>query len=424
MASFYTVGIIGLGYVGLPLARLFLDKGHTVYGIDLDSAKIQKLSKRQSYLADFTDADIKRMFAKRRFHVGSSYDVIENAEAVILCVPTPLDTQAKPDLRFIRQAMQSVLPYLRPGQLISLESSTYPGTTEEELLPLIESRGLKVGRDVALVFSPERIDPGQNRISLQEIPKIVGGITPACAEFGKRVYESIFDRVVVVSSARVAEMTKLLENCQRFVNISFMNELAMLSDQMDIDLWEVIAAASTKPYGFSPYYPGPGIGGHCIPVDPLYLLWKAKRYNFNLRFIELAHRINEQMPEFIVRKVEKHLSPRKPLQECRILAIGVTYKKDVNDVRESSALKIIEGLLALGARVNFYDPYIEEIVIKDAHLKRISLTQRYVKQHDCTLILTDHSRIPYEAIVAYSPLVIDTRNAVGHLKNRGNVILL
>lgn len=419
----FTVGIIGLGYVGLPLARLFLEKGHTVYGIDLDESKIQKLLKRQAYLSDFTPADIKKMFMQGRFHVSSSYDKISNVDAVILCVPTPLDEHAKPDLSFVRQAMKNSLPYLRRGQLVVLESSTYPGTTEEELLPLIESKGLKVGKDVALAYSPERIDPGQNRFALHEIPKVIGGATAKCTEFAKQVYGTIFDHLVVVSSPRAAEMTKLLENSQRFVNISFMNELVMLCDEMKIDLWEVVSAASTKPYGFTPYYPGPGIGGHCIPVDPLYLQWKAKSYNFDLRFIDLAHKINEQMAAFVIHKVKKHLTA-KPIKENRILVIGVTYKKDVNDMRESTPLKIIERLLDEGFEVNFYDPFVEEIEVNGLRLKRSPLTQKYVKKHDCTLILTDHTRIPYEAIVTYSPLVIDTRNATGHLKHRGNVILL
>ncbi|WP_380023427.1 nucleotide sugar dehydrogenase [Effusibacillus consociatus] len=422
-AIHYTVAIIGLGYVGLPLARLFLNKGHTVYGIDLDPNKIQKLSKRQSYLSDFPHGDIKNMFAKGRFHVGSSYDVIQNVDAVIICVPTPLDEQVKPDLRFVREALKNALPYLSYGQLVILESSTYPGTTEEELLPLIESKGMKVGRDISLVYSPERIDPGQDKYALDDIPKVVGGVTQKCTEFGKRLYETIFKQVVVVSSARAAEMTKLLENSQRLVNISFMNELAMLCDVMKIDLWEVIAAASTKPYGFTPYYPGPGIGGHCIPVDPLYLSWKAKTHNFDLKFIDIAHQINERMPEFLIEKVEKQLSA-KPLKDSRILVIGVTYKKDVNDLRESTALKIIEGLLARGAKVNFYDPFIEEIEVGGIQIKRSSLTRRYVQHHDCTLILTDHTGLPYESIVTYSPLVIDTRNATGKFKHLGNVVLL
>ncbi|WP_018131675.1 nucleotide sugar dehydrogenase [Effusibacillus pohliae] len=420
----YKLAIIGLGYVGLPLARLFLKKGHTVYGIDVDANKIRKLMKRQSYLSDFTNGDIRSLFATGRFFVGDSYDVVAEVDAVILCVPTPLDEQAQPDLQYVRKAMESALPYLRNGQLVVLESSTYPGTTEEELRPLLEASGLQAGKDVALAYSPERIDPGQDQIALHKIPKVLGGVTPRCTQFAKRVYETVFDQVVVVSSPRVAEMTKLLENCQRFVNISFMNELAMLCDRMQIDLWEVIAAASTKPYGFTPYYPGPGIGGHCIPVDPLYLSWKAREYQFDLQFIELAHKINQQMPDFVVWKLQQHLSAKKPLAGSRVFVIGVTYKKDVNDTRESTAFKIIERLLALGILVNFYDPYIKEIEVAGMRLKRLALTRRYVEQHDCTLILTDHTGIPYESIVAYAPLVIDTRNATRSVQHRRNVILL
>ncbi len=417
-----TIGIIGLGYVGLPLARLFVEKGFYVYGIDIDAKKISALESHKSYLSEFSNAEIRGMFSKGNFSVSSSFERIANSDVVIICVPTPLDEQAEPDLSYVKSAIHSFLPYLRIGQLVVLESSTYPGTTEEELLPLLETSKLKVGKDISLVYSPERIDPGQPATDLSKIPKVLGGMTPHCAQYGKRVYESIFDQVVLVSSPKVAEMTKIVENCQRLVNISFINELAMLCDQMNIDIWEVIAAASTKPYGFMPYYPGPGVGGHCIPVDPLYLLWKARALQSDLKFIELSHQINEQMPAFVVQKVENALP--KPLKDCKILAIGVTYKKDVNDIRESRALTVIEELTERGATVNFYDPHIEQVMINSQQLKRISLTKRNVQQHDCTLILTDHTGLPYQSIVSAAALVIDTRNATQYCKNNGNVILL
>lgn len=420
----FHLAIIGLGYVGLPLARLFLENNQYVYGIDVDERKIEKLSKRQSYLSDISAGDIRRMCSRDRFRAGSSYDVVSMADAVIICVPTPLDASNEPDLSYVKSAVENMLPYIRQGHLIVLESSTYPGTTEEQLLPMIESTGLKVGKDVFLAYSPERIDPGQKRMELSDIPKVVGGVTEACTNYAKRIYETSYNRIVAVSSPRVAEMTKNLENCQRFVNISLINELAMLSERMNINLWEAIEAASTKPYGFTPYYPGPGIGGHCIPVDPLYLFSKAKEYGLHLQFIDIAHRINEQIPRFVVEKTKSLLERFKPLSESSVFVLGVTYKKDVNDIRESKALAIIEQLMNLGIKVNFHDPYIKEISVGGTRLKCLSLTKKYVSGHDCTLILTDHSSIPYKSVVKYSPLVIDTRNATGTLAKNDNVVLL
>lgn len=420
----FTVAVIGLGYVGLPLARLFLENGHIVYGIDLDRRKIQKLESRQSYLSDFTKKDLKAMFAAGTFHIGDSFEAASHADAIIICVPTPLDKESKPDLTYVKGAMAGILPYLRKDQLVVLESSTFPGTTEEVLQPMIESRGLTVGKDVYLAYSPERIDPGSQRMQTQEIPKVLGGVTKACTAFAKAVYEGVFHRVVVVSSPKAAEFTKILENCQRLINISFMNELAMMADKMNINLWEAIEAAGTKPYGFTPYYPGPGIGGHCIPVDPLYLLWKAKEYDVDLRFIDLAHHINEQMPDYVVSRVLQCLPAKKSPQESSVFVIGVTYKKDVNDTRESTALPIMQKLLDLGVHVSFHDPYIAEIQVGEHKLNGISLTRRTIRQHDCVLILADHSHISYESVAANAKLVLDTRNAAKHVKERGNIVLI
>jgi len=418
-----TIAVIGLGYVGLPLARLFLQRGHTVLGIDLDERKIDKLTKRQSYLSDFVRSDIREMFAQNRFHVSTSYALASEAKAVIICVPTPIDEHAQPDLTYVRGAVTGLLPHLRKEQLVVLESSTYPGTTEEELLPLIESQGFKVGSDIYLAYSPERIDPGQNRVALQDIPKVVGGVTPACTRLAGEVYGSVFTHVVGVSNPRTAELTKLLENYQRFVNISLMNDLIHLCREMDISLWEVVDAAATKPYGFTPYYPGPGIGGHCIPVDPMYLLWKARKHSINLPFIELSHQINERMPEYVVERVERSLS--KPLADSSVLVIGVTYKKDVNDIRESSALRVMEQLLQRGVKLSFYDPYVEELALAAGTvLKRTNLTARQVKSHDCSLILTDHSNVPYVLLAEHAPLVMDTRNTFGQSQKPSNVVLL
>lgn len=414
----YKIGIIGLGYVGLPLAQLALEQKHTVYGIDIDESKIRKLKQGKTYLSDFTDRDIEEMFENNNFYVAASFDGLSYVDVIIICVPTPLTHESLPNLEYVRNALKSSLPFIRKGQLIVLESSTYPGMTEEEICPLIQSKGLRVGEDVYAAFSPERIDPGQKQFDLQDIPKVVGGITQKCSEYAKNVYESIFTNVVVVSSAKVAEMCKLVENAQRLINISFMNELAMLCDKMNINLWEVIEAASTKPFGFTPYYPGPGIGGHCIPVDPLYLVWKAKTHSFDMEFIQLAHKINQEMPRYIVEKIEKHLS--KEVKNSRIFIAGVAYKKDVNDVRESAALPIIQLLIEKGADVSYHDPYVPEITVGKKLFKSCSLTSEELKKHDCTLILTDHTVLPYETIVHHSPLVIDTRNATKK-SNLGNV---
>lgn len=415
----FKIAVIGLGFVGLPLSQMFLQKGHTVYGIDIDERKVNNLLNHESYLSDFSNEDIKKMFKNGNFFVGSSFKIIKEVDVVIICVPTPLDQDAKPDLSYVRSAITNSIPFFKAGQLVVLESSTYPGTTEEEIVPMVQSTGLSVGKEIFVTYSPERINPG-DKYSIHSIPKVVGGVTSACTQFAQSVYETIFDRVVVVSSPKAAELTKILENYQRFINISLMNQLLFLCEEMDINLWEVISAASTKPYGFTAYYPGPGVGGHCIPVDPLYLLWKAQKYNIDLAFISHAHQINNQMPQFIVKKVEKVLD--KPLHEARILAIGVTYKKDVNDLRESMALKILKELNKSGAYVEFHDPLVNTIILDNKIMKSINL--RDLKQFDCTLILTDHSDLPYEYIVKESRVVIDTRNSTHGLKGFNNIILI
>ncbi|WP_019638555.1 nucleotide sugar dehydrogenase [Paenibacillus fonticola] len=419
-----SIAIIGLGYVGLPLAGLFLSQGHTVYGIDVDSSKILKLENRQSYLSDFSSKEIRALFADGRFHVSDSFSEAGKTKAIIICVPTPLDGNSNPDLTYIKKAITHMLPYVQKGHLIVLESSTYPGTTEEELKPMLESTGLAVGKDIFLAYSPERIDPGPKHLPLQNIPKVLSGVSEACTALAKSVYESIFRRIVVVSSPRVAEFTKLLENCQRLVNISFMNELAILCEKMDIDLWEAIDAASTKPYGFTSYYPGPGIGGHCIPADPLYLQWKARQYGSDLQFIQLAHEVNKSMPDYIVERVSQSLVKSKPLRDSSVLVLGVTYKKDLNDLRESPSLTIIEKLLNLGIKINFHDPFIPQIQIAERQIEGIPLTKRNIQQHDCVLILTDHSSIPYDSLTAIAGLIIDTRNATKQAKRRDNVIVI
>lgn len=418
------IAVIGLGYVGLLLSRLFWQKNYTVRGVDTNERKIQKLLRGESYLSDLKNEELKQMVSSHSFRAGSQYDVIEKANVIVICVPTPLDRHGRPDLTHVKDAMHAALPFLRKGQLVVLESTTYPGTTEEVLLPMIEAHGLKVGEDIALAYSPERIDPGQKQY-LAKIPKIVSGVTLSCQQYVRKVYKAIFEQVVSVSSPKVAEMTKLLENGQRYINISFMNELTMLCDEMGINIWEAISAAKTKPYGFTPYTPGPGIGGHCIPIDPMYLLWSAKVHGIDLQMVERSRIINTRMPEFVVQKAARHLAATGvPVEHSRILIIGVTYKKDVNDLRESPALKVMQRLMALGAEIHFYDPYIDEVNIEGKRIKRINLTANTIAKHDGALILTDHSTVPYDLIVNHIPLLLDTRHATSHLGYQTNIVLL
>ncbi|WP_235426991.1 nucleotide sugar dehydrogenase [Cohnella kolymensis] len=383
------IGVIGLGYAGLPLCRLFLRKGHKVFGIDSDANTIAMLESRRSCLSEFSAKDIRDMFAGRRFSVDSSYDMIAQSDAVIICVPAPRDGNGNPNIRCVYAAVKQCLPFLKPGQLVSVESFTFPGTMEEVLLPLIESTGLKVGKDINLVYSPSRYEAGDHHIGLSRIPKVIGGVTPGCSESAKQLYEAVFDRVVVVSSPKAAEMTITLENAYRMINISFMNELLMMSDKMKLNLWEVLSITGRKPE----FAPGPLICEQSVPVDSLDLSWKAAEFGGSLKFVELARSINERMIEYVVNKVLRHLPTYKQLKECKILAVGVSYKKDINDMRESSCLKIIEKLLNLGVNVNYHDPYVPQVEIGDRVIKRIELTKRQLKAHDCVLILTDHSTL-------------------------------
>lgn len=417
------IAIIGLGYVGLPLAQLFLQNHHVVYGIDYDAKKIASINRGKSYLSDFQDKDIEAMMQTGNFYAGNSYEAISKAEVIILCVPTPLSEDDTPDISYIENAIYQSLPFLKTGQLVILESSTYPGTTEEIIVPLIsQNKEFTIGKDFHVAYSPERIDPGQKQFGLEDIPKIVGGVTEKCTERAKSLYETIFKSVVTVSSPKVAEMSKLVENTQRLINISFMNELAMFCDKMEINLWEVIEACRTKPFGFTPYFPGPGIGGHCIPVDPLYLLWKAQKHHSDMLSIKIAHEINQRMPQFVMEKIAKHI--KKPLSTANIFVIGVTYKKDVNDIRESKALDILTSLIVQGATVDYHDPFIPQLSVKNAELQSAPLSSEKLKAADCTLILTDHSNIDYDMILEESNLIIDTRNAIRNKKHLGKVVLL
>ncbi|MBO8162293.1 MAG: nucleotide sugar dehydrogenase [Brevibacillus sp.] len=406
------VGIVGLGYVGLPLAMLFVSKGFQVRGIDIDHNKIENLRQGISYLTDVADEEVKQLVASGRFETASQYSVVGEVDAVILCVPTPLRDHAYPDLSYIQSAASAIAPFLKQGQLVVLESSTFPGTTEEVLQPILEKHGKKAGSDFHLGYSPERIDPGNKDVTLERIPKVISGVSQGCLLKLKQLYGQVFDTLVPVTTPRAAEMTKLLENCQRFVNISFINEIAMICEAMGIDVWEVIEAAKTKPYGFAPYYPGPGVGGHCIPVDPLYLEWKAKQYQLDTRFIQLAKLVNDQMQDYVLERIKKLLPTGKTLVNSRLLLIGITYKKDVNDVRESTPLGIFGKLLELGGVVLYHDPLVPRIEWNGRIYQSVALTPQTLAACDCAVLLTDHTQLPYDMIVKHAPLIFDTRGAI------------
>lgn len=401
------VAVVGLGYVGLPLAMLLVKKGFTVWGIERDLDKINKLRQGKSYLSDVVDEEIEELVASGRFSPTSDFQSIQNVDACIICVPTPLRDHAYPDLSYLQQAAQDLASHMKPGQLFILESTTYPGTTEEVLVPLLEQRKYKVGRDFYVGYSPERIDPGNKSLALDEIPKVVSGVTEPCRRKVMDLYGKVFKHLVPVSSPKVAEMTKLLENCQRFVNLSFINEMAILCHRMKINIWDVIEAAKTKPYGFTPYYPGPGVGGHCIPVDPLYLSWKAKQFHFEPQFIALAKRINDAMPDYVIHRLASKLS--KPLTEARVLVIGLTYKKDVNDLRESMAFMIFERLAEMAAHLDYHDPYVEEVEVGNKVYRSQIIDEKMLGRYDSVLILTDHSHVDYQLLKEKAPLILDTR---------------
>ncbi len=416
------VGIIGLGYVGLPLALLFSERKFTVTGFDIDRKKVETLAQGGSYIYRITPEEIKAA-QTQGFKSTSDYTHLEEMDAVIICVPTPLDQYHEPDLSFITDTTHAIAPHLQPGQLIVLESTTYPGTTEEVVVPILDKEnklGLKAARGKAsgekeffVAFSPEREDPGNTTVARRDIPKVVGGLNPQASELAAALYGSIFNRTVPVSSPAAAEMTKLLENIYRCVNIALVNELKMLCQRMGLDIWEVIEAASTKPFGFHPFYPGPGLGGHCIPVDPFYLSWKAKEWDFRTRFIELAGEINTNMPYYVLSSVGAAMNQqKKAINGSRVLVLGVAYKKDIDDLRESPALTIIELLQKEGALVSYHDPYFPFIGKGrkyDLQMKRAELDQ--LDQYDCIVIVTDHSDYDYRRIVDEAQLVVDTRNA-------------
>ena len=406
------VAVVGLGYVGLPLVVAFVKKGFKVVGIDLDSHRVDQIRHGRSYVEDIPSTELARAVRQKRLEATESYKDLEEADVIIICVPTPLNRVKDPDLSHILQAAEAVRERLRVGQLVILESTTYPGTTEEIVLPTLERSGLRMGRDFFLCFSPERIDPGNRNFPFTKIPKVVGGVTPLCTALGAEIYGTVIEKIVPVSSARTAEMAKLLENTFRIVNIGLVNELAQVARALRINIWEAIEAASTKPFGFMPFYPGPGIGGHCIGIDPIYLSWKARLHGQEIDFIELARRINARMPRFVTEQAVNLLNARlhKAVSGSKILILGVSYKPDVSDVRESPALEILELLQSLGAQISYHDPFVSELKNEHFNLRSEPLRSHTLKNKDLVIVTTAHSRINYSLVAKHARLIFDTRN--------------
>jgi len=420
-----SVGVVGLGYVGLPLVKAFLKKGFAVTGFDIDRKKVEMLNRGQSYIKHITATELRQFLSAKRFAATTEFARLADTDAILICVPTPLDDHRNPDLSYVLKTTETIAKYLRKGHLVVLESTTYPGTTDGDMLPILEGGGLKGGKDFFLAFSPERENPGDPVFSAENTPKVVGGLTPDCLALAEALYSQVVIKTVPVSSTRAAESAKLLENIFRCVNIALVNELKMIFDRMGIDVWEVIRAASSKPFGFMPFYPGPGLGGHCIPIDPFYLTWKAREVDYSTKFIELAGEINTAMPYYVINKTLEALAEKgKSFKGAKILVLGIAYKKDIDDQRESPSLKIISLLQKKGVKVDYNDPYVPE---SSGHreypgmsLKSVPLTAERLRKADAVIIATDHSSYDYDLIVRNSRLVVDTRNAIK--KPRKNVI--
>lgn len=406
------IGIVGMGYVGQPLMLRFVEEQFKVIGFDIDQEKLDRLNSGETVIKHISVEKISNA-VKNGFEATSDFSRAKEADILIFCVPTPLNKYREPDLSFVLNTMDSVTPYLRKGQMLSLESTTYPGTTEEELLPRIEAQGLKVGEDIYLVYSPEREDPGRKNFSTRTIPKVCGGVTDSCLKVGVALYQEIIDKVVSVSSTKAAEMTKLLENIHRAVNIGLVNEMKIVADKMGIDIHEVIDAAATKPFGFVPYYPGPGLGGHCIPIDPFYLTWKAREYGVHTRFIELAGEVNTSMPDYVLSKLMHGFNKRKmTINGAKILVLGIAYKKNVDDMRESPSVILMERLQSLGAIIDYSDPHVVKFPRMREHyfdLKSIDITPEVLKSYDCVVIATAHDCFDYSDILEHSNFIVDTR---------------
>ena len=419
------VGVIGLGYVGLPLVKTFLQRGFTVIGFDIDRKKVDMLNRGRSYIRHVSAAELKDTLRRKTFRASANFRDLRDADAVLICVPTPLDGHGNPDLSYVLSTTITIAEHLRRGQLVILESTTYPGTTDGDMRPILEAGGLRCGRDFFLAFSPEREDPGNKDFSTATTPKVVGGVTRDCLRLAKALYDQVVVKTVPVSSTRAAESTKLLENIFRSVNIALVNEMKMIFDRMGIDVWEVIRAASSKPFGFMPFYPGPGLGGHCIPIDPFYLTWKAKEFDYQTKFIELAGEINRFMPYYVMERTMEALNARgKSIKGAKILMLGLAYKKDIDDPRESPSLKIISLLRAKGAKVAYNDPFVPRATgyreYPDMDMRSVPLTAARLKKTDAVVIATDHSVYDFAWIAKHAPLVVDTRNAVK--RRRRNVV--
>lgn len=411
------VGVLGLGYVGLPLTVAYAEAGFPTCGLDVDLSKVETLRKGRSYIRHIASEPIARLVSEQKLHLTADLSELSACDAILICVPTPLNESREPDLGYVRASAEAIAAALRPGQLVVLESTTYPGTTEEVVQPILERSGLRAGVDFHLAYSPEREDPNNPVYQTGNIPKLVGGLTPACRDLAVALYGNVIERVIPVSSCRVAEMAKLLENIYRCVNIALVNEMKILCDRMNTDVWEVIEAASTKPFGFAAFYPGPGLGGHCIPVDPFYLTWKARQHDFTTRFIELAGEINTNMPHYVVQRTMDALNEDgKSVKGARLLVLGVAYKKDIDDLRMSPALRVMELLEEKGAVIEYHDPFVPEAVWSHngrTHRRRgVPLDAARVRQADAVLVLTDHTPVDYALVAREARLVIDTRNAM------------
>lgn len=400
------IAIIGLGYVGLPLAFEFSKKGHDVIGIDYDENKITQLNQRRSYLSEMTDEAIVELMSLP-FVATTDYEEVNQVDVILICVPTPLASTGSPNLCYVQIALNQMLPFLQEGQLLILESSTFPGTTEEIVVPIVEQGGFIVGETIFIGYSPERLDPGNKQFHLRNVPKVISGTTSNCLAEVKRLYETVFHDLIPVSSTRTAEAVKMVENTQRFINLSFVNEMARVCNELDVDVWEVLQAVETKPYGFSGYRPGPGVGGHCIPVDPLYLKWKANQAGSQTHFIDVAKAINDEQPEYIVNRVRSHLHS---LDQKDILLIGLSYKKNSKDVRESKSIVVAEQLIQAGSRIAYYDPFVSTCSLNDRVYQSIDLTKEELVSFDLVVLLTDHDQLDYDFIMQHSKLIFDTRN--------------
>ncbi|MCG2726550.1 MAG: nucleotide sugar dehydrogenase [Elusimicrobia bacterium] len=415
----FRLGIIGLGYVGLPLAVEFAKAGIKTLGFEVNSQKVQTINKGKSYIGDVPNNEVKKISASGKLKATTNFSQLKNQDCIIVCVPTPLGKSKDPDVSYILTATKGIAKYLSEGQIIIFESTTYPGTTRELVKPLLEEKGLRAGKDFFLAFSPERVDPGNKQFTISNTPKVVGGLTERCTKIASMVYKVVANKVISVSNTETAEIVKLLENTFRAVNIAMVNEFALMCDKLNLDIWEIIEAASSKPFGFMPFYPGPGIGGHCIPLDPHYLSWKMKTLNFEPRFIELASAINSHMPEYTANRIAKLLNARKKaVSASKILLIGIAYKPNITDHRESPARDVFMLLEKTGAIVDYYDPYIPKIQINEKEYKSVKISKMVLKKYDCAAIMTHHADIDYKSIVKNSKLIFDARNALKGIKDK------